>query len=522
MPRNGSGVYSAPAGTTAITQTTIDSTRYNALVADLVTDANTARPVVAGGTGATSAAAALVNLGAAAAFETVAAAKANTTWVDGRTYNVAGVNYTWTNSSIATAIAFGDPRYLAPDSDATGASGGLVVTGSINTSWAPGQWGSITGSLYNGAFSHEWTRTGGYGTYGFGLLQLLVTDATPSGEFDVASTAWNTHTNLTGGSVFGGWDGANSPRQGQTFTGGAVVGREINSGNRWGDNGLKADLTGTRDFVGVKLVPDVAPTKDALHYETVSSITIASPGVLTRTAHGYYNGMRLRIYALTGTLPTGLTNGSQYYVVNATTDTFQLSATFGGTAINTTGSFTSGVAVLPSYPGDFALNVGKSIWGHQWHTGWLNSVDSIVPGGTIARLRGGTTAGQAPGNGIVMDGHVSTGVNLSAGTYTNNNAVYLGAGHNVRWDGDARLNSTSGTMGITTGNADADGGLYSNGYAVQNILWDGTGGVPRLRFFGAGIPVAKPTVTGSRGSNAALQSLCAALAQLGLITDSTS
>lgn len=54
MPRNGSGVYSAPAGTLATTLTTIKSPEYNAFVNDLVTDANAARPVVAGGTGGTS------------------------------------------------------------------------------------------------------------------------------------------------------------------------------------------------------------------------------------------------------------------------------------------------------------------------------------------------------------------------------------------------------------------------------------------------------------------------------------
>jgi hypothetical protein len=46
---------------------------------------------------------------------------------------------------------------------------------------------------------------------------------------------------------------------------------------------------------------------------------------------------------------------------------------------------------------------------------------------------------------------------------------------------------------------------------------DGTG----LRFFG-GSPVAKPTVTGSRGGNAALASLLTALSNLGLVVDSTS
>lgn len=36
------------------------------------------------------------------------------------------------------------------------------------------------------------------------------------------------------------------------------------------------------------------------------------------------------------------------------------------------------------------------------------------------------------------------------------------------------------------------------------------------------VPIAKPTVSGSRGSNAALTSMCTALANLGLITNSTS
>ena len=54
MPRNGSGVYSAPAGTTGTPNTIIDSAKYNAFVADLTNDLNAARPIVAGGTGATT------------------------------------------------------------------------------------------------------------------------------------------------------------------------------------------------------------------------------------------------------------------------------------------------------------------------------------------------------------------------------------------------------------------------------------------------------------------------------------
>lgn len=67
IPRSGAGVYSKPAGTTAISGTTIDSSDYNQTIDDLVNDANLARPIVAGGTGATSAAAARTSLGVQAA-----------------------------------------------------------------------------------------------------------------------------------------------------------------------------------------------------------------------------------------------------------------------------------------------------------------------------------------------------------------------------------------------------------------------------------------------------------------------
>lgn len=63
MPLNGSGVASKPAGTTAVTGTTIESAKYNSVVDDLYAIQNTARPVVSGGTGATTALAAISNFG---------------------------------------------------------------------------------------------------------------------------------------------------------------------------------------------------------------------------------------------------------------------------------------------------------------------------------------------------------------------------------------------------------------------------------------------------------------------------
>lgn len=63
MPRSGGGVMSWPSGTDAVTGTTISGTNYNGFLADLLADLNAARPVVVGGTGATTAAAARTNLG---------------------------------------------------------------------------------------------------------------------------------------------------------------------------------------------------------------------------------------------------------------------------------------------------------------------------------------------------------------------------------------------------------------------------------------------------------------------------
>ena len=65
MPRDtGTGIYSTPAGTDGIPNRTISSTAYNLNVHDVESDLNTARPIIAGGTGATDAATAVKNLGA--------------------------------------------------------------------------------------------------------------------------------------------------------------------------------------------------------------------------------------------------------------------------------------------------------------------------------------------------------------------------------------------------------------------------------------------------------------------------
>lgn len=63
MARDGSGNYTLPANTQAVSGDPISSTKYNTLVQDLEADANVDRPVAAGGTGASTALGARANLG---------------------------------------------------------------------------------------------------------------------------------------------------------------------------------------------------------------------------------------------------------------------------------------------------------------------------------------------------------------------------------------------------------------------------------------------------------------------------
>lgn len=62
----------------------------------------------------------------------------------------------------------------------------------------------------------------------------------------------------------------------------------------------------------------------------------SSTDVISSTAHGLSNGDVVVFHTITGTLPTGITAGTPYYVINANTDDFKISTTSGGSAVNIT------------------------------------------------------------------------------------------------------------------------------------------------------------------------------------------
>lgn len=55
-------------------------------------------------------------------------------------------------------------------------------------------------------------------------------------------------------------------------------------------------------------------------------------------AHGFSNDDKVTITRLDNAVPTGVTEGDVYYVISSTTDTFQISTSSGGAAVNVTAS----------------------------------------------------------------------------------------------------------------------------------------------------------------------------------------
>jgi len=88
---------------------------------------------------------------------------------------------------------------------------------------------------------------------------------------------------------------------------------------------------------------------------------------LTSSNHGLVNDDRVRVEVMpgTGTIPTGLAENTTYWVVGSTNDTFQLSATQGGAAIDITAE--GGAMILQLTPvavnqndqAQFAINALK-------------------------------------------------------------------------------------------------------------------------------------------------------------------
>jgi hypothetical protein len=147
--------------------------------------------------------------------------------------------------------------------------------------------------------------------------------ASPGGGSAVVA-AYQIHTGPAYAVAVTGWGGG-------TWGGGAwgVGSTSVNAIQLWSQNNFGEDLI-------------YAPRGGAIYYWSAQigltsssfTVTIASPAVLTASLR---NGTAVMLNT-TGALPTGLSVGTVYYVVGSTGTTCNLSATYGGAAINTSGS----------------------------------------------------------------------------------------------------------------------------------------------------------------------------------------
>ncbi|UFS83216.1 hypothetical protein LPB79_13260 [Rhizobium sp. T136] len=154
-------MYSAPSGTLATTLTTIKSPEYNAFVNDLVSDANAARPVVAGGTGATSVAGAQTSLSVVGFNSQTLTAAQQAQARANVSAALFGHLYGLTLSNNATD-ATNDIDIAAGEAASTEASPVLMVLASaltkrLDAAWAvgSGNGGLDTGSIANTTY-HVW------------------------------------------------------------------------------------------------------------------------------------------------------------------------------------------------------------------------------------------------------------------------------------------------------------------------------------------------------------------------------
>jgi microcystin-dependent protein len=187
------------------------------------------------------------------------------------------------------------------------------------------------------------------------------------------------------------------------------------------------------------------------------TVTVATPGVITLNSHGLNDGERVRLFT-TGALPTGLAANTDYFVTASTTNTFQLSATQGGAAINTTGtqSGTHTAQFFGHGAGDGSTTFNLPDMRGRAAVGRDNM------GGTAAsRLTaaGAGVYGAALGAAGGTETHVLTTPQIPGHTHTYDNAgnahfelrttggtLALGAGGSVLATSDTGVSSTGGGL----------------------------------------------------------------------------
>ena len=219
-------------------------------------------------------------------------------------------------------------------------------------------------------------------------------------------------------------------------------------------------------------------------YKGNPTISIASPGVVTLNAHGLTNGTPV-FFETTGALPTGLVVRTVYYVVSAAANTFQVSATAGGSSINTSGaqSGTHSLYVSP-YPAPASGTTfyvpdlrGRSPVGAGAGTGLTTRALGATGGAETHQL----VTGEIPAHNHTDSGHTHSATGLStANESAHTHATASGASYITGTGGGNTVASGSG--GVTwsatsnTGTGSAHNHTITGSTASSNAVIGNTGG----------------------------------------------
>ena len=235
----------------------------------------------------------------------------------------------------------------------------VAVTSNVGSwgylTWGADVWGGspiITDNIVTVTDNAHGATNGSYITiYYPGAAPTVGGLTIPTGEYVITYVSANTYTITIsgtatstatgGGTVYISYQTNVGPEYSVPLTG---WGAGAWSSGTWGNGGtstIALQLWNQMNY-GQNLL--YAPRGSPLYYwdantgyqNTAFSVTIASPAVLT-LGYSLANGTAVTL-ATTGWLPTGLIPGIVYYVTNASGVTCNLSATYGGAAINTSGS----------------------------------------------------------------------------------------------------------------------------------------------------------------------------------------
>jgi len=217
------------------------------------------------------------------------------------------------------------------------------------------------------------------------------------------------------------------------------------------------------------------------------TMTIASPCVVTWANHGFQAGASV-VFSSTGALPTGLTAGTAYFVSSTglAPNTFEISATPGGTPINTSGTQSGTQTALAygnsTYTFQLQANDGARLYVNNtlvidaWTPGASSYAPYPVGGATISlnplttpvipiRVEyyhlDGTTAsfnlGWKPPGGSSFVNIPSSNVFLSNGTATNgwSGSYWTNIGGDAPSPGNSTVNISIASPAVVTWNSHA-------------------------------------------------------------------